>query len=123
MAEFMFRSQRLSGVTAAILAGGLGTRLRPVVADRPKVLAPVAGRPFLAYLLDWLAAAGVRRTVLLTGFRGEQVRRRSGTATAKWIWLIPKNRRRWGRAAPLAPPCVNSIRIGFCSSMEILTAA
>lgn len=60
--------------TAAILCGGLGTRLRPVVADRPKPLAPVHGRPFLTYLLDQLAAASVREVVLLTGYRSAQVR-------------------------------------------------
>ena len=42
-------------VCGAVLAGGFGTRLRPVLADQPKVLAPVLGRPFLAYLLDQLA--------------------------------------------------------------------
>jgi NDP-sugar pyrophosphorylase family protein len=61
-------------VTAAILAGGLGTRLRPVVADRPKVLAPVGGRPYLTYVLDQLAAAHVRNVVLLTGHGAGQVR-------------------------------------------------
>jgi NDP-sugar pyrophosphorylase family protein len=61
-------------VSAAILAGGLGTRLRPVVADRPKVLARVAGRPFLCYLLDQLAQAGLGEVLLLTGHLGEQVR-------------------------------------------------
>lgn len=63
----------LEGVSAAILAGGLGSRLRAVVADRPKVLAPVADKPFLAYLLDQLAQAGVRETVLLVGHAAEQV--------------------------------------------------
>jgi NDP-sugar pyrophosphorylase family protein len=63
----------LSAITTAILAGGLGTRLRSVVSDRPKVLAEVNGRPFLAYLLDQLTAAGVRRTVLCTGYLGEMV--------------------------------------------------
>ena len=77
-ASFAPSPPRLLGVTAAILAGGLGTRLRPAVADRPKVLAPVAGRPFVTHLLDFLAAAGLRRVVLLTGFRGEQVRRALG---------------------------------------------
>ena len=66
--------EALGGVTAAILAGGLGTRLRSAVADRPKVLAPVGGRPFLAYLLDRLAAAGLRKTVLLVGHAADQVR-------------------------------------------------
>lgn len=60
-------------VTAAILAGGLGSRLRPAVADRPKVLAGVRGRPFLAYLLDQLATAGISQVVLCTGYLGEQV--------------------------------------------------
>ena len=53
--------------------GGLGTRLRSVVADRPKVLALVNGKPFLSYLLDQVAAAGITHTVLCVGYRGEQV--------------------------------------------------
>jgi NDP-sugar pyrophosphorylase family protein len=60
-------------VEAAILAGGLGTRLAACVADRPKVLADVRGRPFLTYLLDQLAASGVERAVLCTGYRGDMV--------------------------------------------------
>lgn len=62
----------MNDVTAIILAGGLGTRLRAVVADRPKVLAPVAGRPFLTYLLDQLARTGICRVVLSTGHLAEQ---------------------------------------------------
>jgi NDP-sugar pyrophosphorylase family protein len=65
-------------LTATILAGGLGTRLRSVVADRPKVLAPVRGRPFLAFLLDQLADAAIRKVVLLTGHRAEQVQEAFG---------------------------------------------
>lgn len=63
----------LATTTALILAGGLGTRLRPVVADLPKVLAPVRGKPFLAWLLDQLADAGLRHAVLCTGYRGELI--------------------------------------------------
>jgi NDP-sugar pyrophosphorylase family protein len=59
-------------VTAVVLAGGMGTRLQSVVADRPKVLADVAGRPFLTYLLDQLDKAGIRRVVLSTGHLAEQ---------------------------------------------------
>ena len=62
-----------SRITAAILAGGLGTRLRPVLADRPKVLAEINGRPFLACLLDQLANAGCRSVILCTGYLGEQI--------------------------------------------------
>lgn len=61
-------------VTAAVLVGGLGTRLRTVVADRPKPLADVAGRPFVLHVLDQLAAAGVPRSVLLAGYMGERVK-------------------------------------------------
>lgn len=58
---------------AVILAGGLGTRLRPVVGETPKAMAPVAGRPFLEHLLSDLAAHGVRRAVLAVGYRREVI--------------------------------------------------
>lgn len=58
---------------AIVLAGGLGTRLRSVLADRPKVLAPVAGAPFLVHLLRQLERSGVREVVLATGHGGDQV--------------------------------------------------
>lgn len=63
---------------AVLLAGGLGTRLREVVADLPKALAPVAGRPFVAYLLELLAEAGIAHAVLATGHLGDQVERTIG---------------------------------------------
>jgi len=64
----------LGGTTAVILAGGLGTRLRSVVADRPKVLAEVDGVAFVFHLLEQLAGAGVKHVVLATGHLGDQVR-------------------------------------------------
>ena len=60
--------------TAILLAGGLGTRLSPMVPDRPKVLAPAAGRPFLDYLLTYLAAQGTQRVILSIGYLAEQIR-------------------------------------------------
>jgi D-glycero-alpha-D-manno-heptose 1-phosphate guanylyltransferase len=72
----------LHHVQAAILAGGLGTRLRSAVPGRPKVLAPVGGRPYLTYVLDQLAEAGVRDAVLLTGYRADEVRATLGTEHA-----------------------------------------
>lgn len=74
------KTQALEDVTAAVLAGGPGTRLRPVVADRPKVLADVGGKPFLAYLLDQLLIAGIRRVVLCTGYLGEKVQAAFGAS-------------------------------------------
>ena len=65
---------------AIILAGGFGTRLRVIVSDVPKPLAPVGGRPFLHWLLDGLARQGVQRVVLATGYLGEMVREVLGEA-------------------------------------------
>jgi D-glycero-alpha-D-manno-heptose 1-phosphate guanylyltransferase len=60
-------------LTAALLVGGLGTRLRPVIADRPKALAELHGRPFLTYLLDHLHDQGVRDAVLCTGHLADMI--------------------------------------------------
>jgi len=63
------------GITAYILAGGFGTRLRQVVSDRPKVLAQVLGRPFVFHILDRLARAGLRRAVFCTGYMAQMLER------------------------------------------------
>ena len=55
------------------MAGGFGTRLAHVVSDVPKPMAPVYGKPFLAYLLDRLVEAGLTRIVLATGYKHEAV--------------------------------------------------
>jgi D-glycero-alpha-D-manno-heptose 1-phosphate guanylyltransferase len=60
--------------TTAILAGGLGSRLRPAVTGLPKALASVGARPFLVYLFDQLVAAGARDVVLCTGYLGDPIR-------------------------------------------------
>ncbi|HWN97414.1 MAG TPA: nucleotidyltransferase family protein [Methylomirabilota bacterium] len=57
----------------AILAGGLATRLRPITEKVPKVLVPVAGKPFLAHQLDLLNRQGITRAVLCLGYLGEMV--------------------------------------------------
>jgi D-glycero-alpha-D-manno-heptose 1-phosphate guanylyltransferase len=72
----------LTGINAVVLAGGMGTRLRPVVGDRPKALALVRERPFLCFILDQLASAGIKKVVLCTGYFGEQVRAAFGDSYA-----------------------------------------
>lgn len=57
-----------------MLAGGKATRLRPITSNVPKVLLPVAGEPFAAYQLRWLAHQGVSRATYCVGFLGGQVR-------------------------------------------------
>ena len=66
-------------VTAYVLAGGLGTRLRAVAPDRPKILAQVRGRPFVTHLLDQLEHAGLRHVILCTGHLADQVERELGS--------------------------------------------
>jgi D-glycero-alpha-D-manno-heptose 1-phosphate guanylyltransferase len=58
---------------AIVLAGGFGTRLRDVVPDLPKPMAPVAGRPFLEILLTWMAQSGFRRIVLSLGYKADKI--------------------------------------------------
>ena len=60
---------------AVILAGGLGTRMRPTTETIPKPMIEVAGKPFLQWQLELLAAAGIQRTLLLVGYLGEQIQR------------------------------------------------
>lgn len=57
--------------TLVILAAGRGTRLEPLTAERPKCLAPLRGRSLIEWQLDAIAACGVERVVLATGYRAE----------------------------------------------------
>jgi D-glycero-alpha-D-manno-heptose 1-phosphate guanylyltransferase len=59
--------------TAVILAGGFGTRLRNVISDLPKPMAPVNGKPFLEYLLLYLHKYGIKHAVLSTGHLSEKI--------------------------------------------------
>jgi NDP-sugar pyrophosphorylase family protein len=63
----------LARIDAAILAGGLGTRVAQFLGELPKIMAPCGDRPLLDHLLDWLADQGVRRVVLCLGYRATPV--------------------------------------------------
>ncbi len=58
---------------AVILAGGLGTRLRPLTYEIPKVLVPVSGKPFLHYILGMLSGNGVSDVVICVGHLGDRI--------------------------------------------------
>jgi len=62
-------------VQALILAGGQGTRLRPLTLTVPKPVMPLAGRPFLTFMLDWLGRHGVDDVILSCGFLADGVER------------------------------------------------
>jgi NDP-sugar pyrophosphorylase family protein len=63
----------LARIDALVLAGGLGTRIRPVLGDIPKLLAPIGRRTYLDHLLDWLASFGAHRVVLGLGHLSNKV--------------------------------------------------
>jgi NDP-sugar pyrophosphorylase family protein len=58
-----------------ILAGGLGTRMRPLTETCPKTLLPAGGRPFAWHQLHWLAAQGITEVVYSIGHQGDMIRR------------------------------------------------
>ena len=58
---------------AIVLAGGLGSRLRSVISDLPKPMAPVHDRPFLSYILDFLKESGVKKVVLAVGYKAKTI--------------------------------------------------
>ena len=57
-----------------ILCGGAGTRLRNIISDKPKALATVNGKPFIAYLIEEMHKFGFKRFILCTGYLGSQIR-------------------------------------------------
>ena len=67
---------------AIVLAGGRGERLRAIVSGVPKPMAPIADRPFLAYLLEYLSSQGITRVVLALGYLADDVVRAFGARHA-----------------------------------------
>jgi mannose-1-phosphate guanylyltransferase len=61
-------------VQALVLAGGEGTRLRPLTYTTPKPVMPLAGRPFLSFMLDWASEHGVDEVILSCGFMSDAVK-------------------------------------------------
>ncbi len=56
-----------------ILSGGLGTRLSSLISDRPKILTPVAGRPFITHLTRWLNKYGFKEVIFCVSYKAEQI--------------------------------------------------
>lgn len=63
---------------AAILCGGLGTRLRPYTLDMPKPMIPINKKPFLEYLIEQLKENGISEIILMTGYLGEKIHKYFG---------------------------------------------
>jgi len=63
----------INNITAVILAGGNGTRLKTLVSDRQKVVAQIKGRPFLSILLEQIESFGIKKAIVCTGYMSETV--------------------------------------------------
>jgi mannose-1-phosphate guanylyltransferase len=72
---------------ALILAGGEGTRLRPLTSTIPKPVVPLVDRPFIAFMIEWLARHGVDDVILGCGFMAEAVRSVLGDGTSLGVRL------------------------------------
>lgn len=90
----------MTDATAVVLAAGMGTRMK---SDLPKVLFPVLGRPMIDYVLDALASAGIERTIVVVGYRADDVKQvlagRSGVQFA-----LQAERHGTGHAVKMAQP-------------------
>ena len=85
---------------ALILAGGEGTRLRPLTSTMPKPIVPLVDRPFIAYMIEWLSDHGVEDVILACGFMADRLRAELGDGTTLGVrlrYLVePKQRRAAG---------------------------
>jgi len=90
---------------AIVLAGGLGTRLRGVVADVPKPMAPVQGRPFLERVLDQLVEGGISTVILAVGYRHEVIRAHFGEAYRGVALLYSVEREPLGTGGAISLAC------------------
>ncbi|MGE4426598.1 MAG: sugar phosphate nucleotidyltransferase [Solirubrobacteraceae bacterium] len=70
------------GVQAVILVGGRGTRLRPLTSNRPKPIVPLVDRPFMAYMLEWVASHGITDVILCCGFLADSMVETLGDGSA-----------------------------------------
>jgi UTP-glucose-1-phosphate uridylyltransferase len=96
-------------VEAVIVAGGFGTRLRPLTDRRPKHVLPVAGVPFLDHQIAKLAAAGVRRIVLATSYRSDVFEPTFGDGSSYGVELVYSARaNRSALQAPFVMPRITS---------------
>lgn len=87
--------KKLNEIDAMILCGGMGTRLRPVVADRPKPMARISDRPFLDILIDSFCEFGLRRFILCAGHMSDVIRDYYTGQPEPVGWGSPHHRRQF----------------------------
>lgn len=112
--------------TAVVLGAGRGTRLGALTAAIPKPLLAVAGRPIVAHLLTGLAGAGLRRAVIITGYRAAQVEGVLADGAAFGISLTYRRQPHpdgTARALLLAEPAVDAEAFVLCWGDVLVPAA
>lgn len=106
-------------MAAVVLAAGRGTRLGALTAATPKPLLPVGGRPLIEHVLAGLAAAGVRRAVVVTGALGEQIEHALGSGARVGLEITYRRQAApegTARAVLLAEPVVGDAPFVVCWS-------
>lgn len=80
-------------VVAVVLAGGFGTRIKHLLGDLPKPMAPVNGRPFVEWVVRYLAAQGIREVILSTGHLAEKMESHFATQPVRSVHVtcVPEN--------------------------------
>src|SRR5579884_678977 len=79
--------RRGDSMQALILAGGEGTRLRPLTSTVPKPVVPLVGLPFISYMIEWLRGHGVDDVILACGFMADGVRQVLGDGSSLGVRL------------------------------------
>ncbi len=109
----------LTDVDGVLLCAGVGARLRPLTDTLPKALVPVAGRPIIDYHLEAWGTAGVRRALLVTGYREDQVLRHVGDGARYGLRIehvTQPERRGSGHALLAAADLLRApwVLVGYC---------
>ncbi len=97
-------------IDVVLLCGGLGTRLKKVIHDRPKPMAEINRRPFLDILIDYAFGYGFRRFILCTGYKGDVVRKYYETKDTHATFLFSEEKEALGTGGAIknAEPMVQS---------------
>jgi UDP-N-acetylglucosamine diphosphorylase / glucose-1-phosphate thymidylyltransferase / UDP-N-acetylgalactosamine diphosphorylase / glucosamine-1-phosphate N-acetyltransferase / galactosamine-1-phosphate N-acetyltransferase len=109
---------------AIVLAAGRGNRLRPLTDSLPKVLVPIGGKPLLAFHLEALRKVGVRRVVIVVGYRSSQVRDFVGDGSPFGLdaqFVLQSEPKGTGDALRVARGAIHSDSIVVCYGDVFLT--
>jgi D-glycero-alpha-D-manno-heptose 1-phosphate guanylyltransferase len=95
-------------VAAVVLAGGFGTRIQHLLTNLPKPMAPVGGKPFVEWVVRYLARQGIRRVIISTGYLAETVDRHFQAQPVRGVAV---------RCVPETTPLGTGG--GFCHAIEV----